>query len=95
MAYNANGLRVEFGTGSTGASTGTDKFFRMASYITEDAPAVVEAANYFNGAAKRLHKNTVICAVMTSGGTPVLKQYVVASNDGTTVAVAPQTTTAG
>jgi pyruvoyl-dependent arginine decarboxylase (PvlArgDC) len=63
-----------------------------AFLVTTEAPAAVEAANYFNGAAKRLPKGSVINAVMSHGGTPVRYWYVVTSNDGTTVVVAKTTT---
>jgi hypothetical protein len=95
MAFVANALRVEFGTGSYGASPDGGKFFRMASYITADAPAVVEAAGYFNEAALRLPVGTVISAVMGAGGAIKFKQYVVTANTGTVVTVALQTATAG
>lgn len=63
--------------------------------ITTDAPAVVEAANYLNASVSRLPKGTMIEAVMSIGGTPILKNYVVTANTGTAVTIALQTTTAG
>ncbi len=95
MAYNDKALRVEFGTGVQGASVDGAGFYRQATYITDDAPATVEAANYFNAAAKRLPKGTVIDAVMGFAGTIELKRYVVSANDGATVTIKLQKTAAG
>lgn len=95
MAFDPNAFRVEYATGSYGAGSDGSKFFRRASYITADAPAVVEAANYFNLAAQRAPKGTVIQAVMLIEGAVELKQYVVSANDGTTVTVKLQKTAAG
>jgi hypothetical protein len=96
MAFDANGLRLHTGDGSVGASAGLDKIYREATYVTPDAPAVVEAANYFNAAADRLLKHTVIKAVMTHGGaTPIFKIYIVTANTGTAVTIAVQTVAAG
>lgn len=93
MVFNPKALQVELATGSTGP--GQARFFRRATYITPDAAAVVEAAGYFNAAAARLPKNTVIQAVMAADGTPVLKHYVVTVNSGATVTVAVQTVATG
>jgi hypothetical protein len=95
MAFNATALRVEFGTGSYGASPDGAKFFRMASYITDDVAAVVEAAGYFNAAATRLPVGSIIAAVMGMPATVKHKWYVVTVNTGTVVTVALQTATAG
>jgi hypothetical protein len=68
----------------------------LYSYATTDTAAQVEAANYFNSIARQLRRGDVILSVTGTGGTPVLKQYVVTSATGaTTVTVALQTTTAG
>lgn len=95
MAFTPKSLRVEFGTGVQGASPSGAGFYRQASYITDDAPATVEAANYFNAAAKRLPVGTVIDAVMGLGGTIELKRYVVSANTGSAVTVKLQKTAAG
>lgn len=95
MAFKKSALRVEFATGNFDPSPDGSKHFRRATYITPDAPATVEAANYFNDAANRLPKGTVIEAVMSAGGTPVLKNFVVVTNTGSAVTVAMQKTTAG
>lgn len=95
MAYNEKALRVKFGEGATGASVDGKNFFRLASYITEDAPAVVEAAGYFNAAASRLPKGTVIMAVMDFAGAVEFKQYVVSANTGAAVTIKLQKTAAG
>lgn len=95
MAFNEKALRVEFGTGVQGASPTGAGFYRQATYITADAPATVEAANYFDAAAKRLPVGTVIDAVMGLGGTIELKRYVVSVNTGAAVTIKLQKTTAG
>ena len=89
MAFAKNALRVEFATGSYGPSTAT-KYFREASYITPDLPAVVETAGYFNDAASRMPVGTVLAVVMGIGGTVDFKAYVVSVNDGTNVTIKPQ-----
>lgn len=96
MAYVASGLQVEFGRGNYGgASVDGKKFFKLASYITDDTAAVVEAVGYFNSAADRLVVGSIIMAVMGMGGTMKLKNYLVTANDGTVVTIALQTTAAG
>jgi hypothetical protein len=92
MAYDAKGLQVGDGFGATGSSSGADKIFREARYITNDNAAAVEGAGYFNGAVKRLPKNTVIQAVLEANtATPKLKNYIVTVNTGSAVTVAAQT----
>lgn len=59
-------------------------------YATTDAAAAVEAANFFDPLAARLKKGDMITARLALGGTPVLKNYIVTSNDGSTVVVAKQ-----
>lgn len=61
-----------------------------AKLVTDETPIAVEAAGYFNSAAGRLPKGSVIEAVMLHSTTPVLRRYVVRSNDGATVTVARQ-----
>lgn len=63
--------------------------------VASDLATVVEAANYFNPAVTDLKVGDVIIAVVGVGGTMKLKNYVVATNTGTAVTVALQTTTAG
>lgn len=62
-----------------------------AKLVTTEAPAAVEAAGYFNSAAARLPKGSIISAVMSHGGVPVLKTYVVTVNTGAAVTVVLQT----
>jgi hypothetical protein len=62
---------------------------------TNETAAQVEAANYFNAHAAALKKGSVILASLDVDGTIKTKQYVVTANDGTTVTIALQTTTAG
>jgi hypothetical protein len=59
-----------------------------AALVTPEAAAAVEAAGYFNSAAVRLPKGSLIEAVMAVTGTPVTKRYVVTANDGAVVTVA-------
>lgn len=94
MAFVMNGMCVE-GTSAVLGSGPTAKYYRCAKYITDDAPAVVEAANYFNPAVSRLPVGTAIEAQMSVTGTPVYKEYVVTANDGATVTIALQKVTAG
>ena len=91
MPFAQNGLRrMDYG-GNNGTVT-----VNLFSYTTPDAAAVVEAANYFNAAAVSFIKGDVIQASMVSGGTPVLKHYIVTSATGASpVTVAIQTVTAG
>ena len=59
--------------------------------VTADADTAVEASNYLNASAGRLAKNDVIEAHLATGGTPVLKRYVVTSASGAaTVTIALQ-----
>jgi hypothetical protein len=95
MAFNAKALQIGDVKGVPGASPDGLAYFRPATYITADTPTVVEGAGYFNGAAARMPKGTVVTAVMTTGGTPVMKNYVVTANTGAAVTVAMQKTTAG
>lgn len=87
MAFDKKGLQVLTGYGSTGASTGLDKVFREARYITADNAASVETGGYFNAAAARLQKGTVIMAVLESGGSVKLKFYIVTANNGSVVTI--------
>jgi hypothetical protein len=64
-------------------------------FRTSDAPATVEAANYFNAWVADLPVGSVIQAVMGIGGTIELKHYVVSVNNGTAVTIKLQKTTAG
>jgi hypothetical protein len=94
MTFKASALQRVETAGSWGA--GSEKVFARFDYVIEDAAAVVEAANYFNAAKNTLKKGDVITAVMdVNGATPKLKQYIVTSNNGTTVVIALQSTAAG
>jgi hypothetical protein len=94
MAYSARSL-VAFGetviVGKTDGTTSESKVFQYA-YATEDAPAVVEAAGYFNNARVKLSKGSIILASMTNAGTPAFKAYIVtASPSSGNVVIAAQT----
>lgn len=96
MAFDAKGLQVGHGFGITGSSSGLDKTFREATYITDDPPSAVEAAGYFNAGVVRLAKNTIVKAIMNaSASPPLLKQYIVTANTGSAVTIALLETGAG
>lgn len=62
---------------TSGAATSTQ--ISKYVYATQDAPAAVEAAGYFNGLRDMgaLTPGCTIEASMTLAATPVMKQYVV------------------
>jgi hypothetical protein len=94
MAYKAEGLRRLTYGGAVGNGVGSVR--SVFHYADTDAAATVEAANYFNSAAKDFVKGDIIKASLALGGTPVLKQYIVTSATGASpVTIALQTTTAG
>lgn len=93
MAFNPKALQVLSGYGSTGVSSGLDKTFREARYITDENAAAVEGAGYFNNAAARLPKGTAILCILEHATTPALKWYVVTANTGSAVTIAEQTVT--
>jgi hypothetical protein len=99
MAFSPQSLVRIANPAPTGVAAGNLTDGRQIStfvYSTDDAAAVVEAANYFNSATARLTKGSIIMASMVAAGTNVLKNYVVTSATGAaTVTVALQTTTAG
>lgn len=84
MALAAYQLRVAH---TLAQPSKTDTAPVQAYLVTPEAPTAVEAANYFDSAAIRIPKGSIIDAVMSFGGTPVTRKYVVTSNDGTTVVV--------
>ncbi|RUV47441.1 MAG: hypothetical protein E5X07_21840 [Mesorhizobium sp.] len=92
MALAAYQLRV---AGPMASSSKAGIIPVQAYLVTTEAPAAVEAAGYFNSAAARLPKGSIVSAVMSHGGTPVLKNYVVTVNTGAAVTVAIQTVAAG
>lgn len=63
------------------ASARADSVKYAYSYVTNDAAATVEVANYFD-AETQLQKGDVIQAVMAVGTTPVFKNYVVLTGIG-------------
>jgi len=85
--------RVNEGTIQSGGAAGAS--LAIWQLVTSDAPATVEAANYFNSWVADLAVGSVIIAVMGIGGTIKHKNYLVSANTGTAVTVALQTTTAG
>ena len=99
MPFTVQSLRVHMNEGFTGASPDGKLSFREATYVTTDAPAVVEAAGYFNAGVQRLPYGTIIEALMTfdpvTPSTPKYKEYIVTGNDGAIVTIGLQTVTAG
>lgn len=88
MGFAITGL---FKIQSGGAQTsGREKVGSLWMYVTDDAKATVEAANYFNTAAGLLTKGDLIMCSTSRGGTPALRNLIVTSNNGTTVAIAVQ-----
>lgn len=85
--------RTNEGTVQAPASAGPS----LASWElrTSDAPATVEAANYFNAASADLPVGSVIQAVMGIGGTVELKDFVVSANAAGVVTIKLQKTAAG
>ena len=61
--------------------------FHIWHYKSDDASTVVDGAGYFNTYAKEINLGDVIFATTAASGTPVYGQFVVSSNDGTTVDV--------
>lgn len=98
MSFCLSALQRTFQANAVGAATGVVKPTSTRSlwtYSTDDAAATVEAAGYFNDAAKQLAVGDVVMCVMAFSGTPVLKSYVVTVNTGSAVTVVLQATAAG
>jgi hypothetical protein len=94
MAYIEQGLRRMTYGGAVGNGVGSVR--SMWHYVTADAAATVEAANYFNSASSQFTKGDKIELVAAVGGTPVSKTLVVTSATGAaTVVVAQSSVTAG
>jgi hypothetical protein len=87
MALQAYQLHV-FGSMASPSKTGVIPV--LAALATTEAPAAVEAANYFDSAAARLPKGSIIMAAMVLGGTPVMRNYIVTANTGSAVTVVRQ-----
>mgnify|MGYP003624828990 FL=1 len=66
--------------------------FHIWHYKSDDAATVIDGAGYFNTYAKEINAGDVIFATTAASGTPVYGQFVVSSNDGTTVDVKDMTT---
>ena len=62
--------------------------FHIWHYKSDDAATVIDSSAYFNTYAKEINLGDVIFATTAASGTPVYGQFVVTSNDGTTVDVA-------
>lgn len=94
MAHETKNLNLVAQGGVVGSGAGAQG--RKWMLVTNDAAAVVEAANYLNASAGLLTKGDVIEATMARGGTPILKNYVVtAISAANVVTIALQSTAAG
>ena len=79
MSFDKNNMMRAESMGATGpGQTGIHSEWIFA---TNDAPAAVEAANYFNLAAPYVNKGDTIRASMSRSGTPVGKDYIVTAVD--------------
>ncbi len=86
MALNAkNDLRLAdfFSLPLAGAGANAGLF----CHSTADSAATVAGAGYFNGAADRLVKGSVIISVTSTGTTPVTTLRTVTANDGAVVTI--------
>jgi hypothetical protein len=93
MAFNSNNLRRQESLGSIGNGSGSVKF--KNTYLTGDAAATVETADYFLPDYQKLNVGDIILASVGVGGTPKLKQYLVLTCTSAGVTIGLQTTTAG
>lgn len=73
--------------GPGAAATKTGRAPVRAMLVTDESAVAVEAANYFNGAAARLPKGTIIDAITSFATTPSRRALIVTANDGATVTV--------
>ena len=91
MAFVQNGISRIQTTGSVGVGAGSVR--SVSHYVTNDDAATVQAGGYFDPAANQLVVGDVIMASLDlNGATPQLKIYIVTTNTGTVVTIAPQTT---
>jgi hypothetical protein len=88
MALEQKNITFEDTSASYGAEGG-GKVLMEGHMVTTDAPAAVEAAGYFNGVAYRMYDGAfaIIDAVMSAGGVPVLKRYVLIRNGAVVTAI--------
>lgn len=95
MAFTAKALvRINQVVVGNAAGAATARQISLHAYATDDAPAVVEGAGYFNNARLRFVAGDMIDAAMTLGGTPVTKRYIVTASPATgNVTIALQATT--
>ncbi len=106
MAFLAAGWQMKEASGVAG-STG-QYLFQKAEYITQDAPAAVEAANYLPAAQNsgsdpitnlisylNFPAGLVITVLASVNTAPVLKMYVVTASSSAGVTLALIKTTAG
>lgn len=93
MAFNKNNLRRQESMGSIGNGANSVRF--LNTYLTDDTPATVEGASYFNAAWQELAPGDIIIASMGIGGTLKAKIYQVTASTVSGVTVALLTTAAG
>lgn len=80
------------------ATARTDSVKYAWSYVTNDAAATVETANYFDAQTDLQTGDTISAVMAVGGGTPVFKNYVVLTGIGSGAAhntIGLQTGTAG
>lgn len=77
MAYNDKSLSRQ-GVGAASGSGGSEHSASFM-YRTADTKATIEGTGYFNSARTRVKKGDILFAVTSTGGTPVLTQYVFTS----------------
>lgn len=86
MSLTLDNLRP-YTTGAEVIGSSPIRNARLWHYTTNDTLVTVAGSNYFNGAASYLGVGDVIMVSADLDGTPAGEHYVVASNNGTTVAV--------
>lgn len=76
MALDAKNITFS-DTGASYGTSGGDKVLMCGHFITADAAATVEAANYFNPIANRIPDGgfAIVEAIVGVGGTVKHKQY--------------------
>ena len=90
MAFNAKGFKTltHIGTPDPNGAAGTNICLHASD--PNDATAAVITAGYFNSLAARLKKGDIIMMSLDNDGAPMLRNYIVAANDGTVVTIAAQ-----
>lgn len=90
MTYQSYGFKTISHIGSIAGLAGTN--LALHAYVTSDDGPTVETSGYFNTLAKRLKVGDQITVTLGVGGTVQLRNYFVATNDGTTVTIGREST---